>query len=166
MKGGIRYIKLVPTSLLELGKNMQFARLYSSAVDINLGVLCAQVITLSNKKSQAKYPAKIRRIKYRDADTAKLYIFLANDFNSPAPTIAILYKNRWQVELFFRWIKQHLKIKSFWGTGENAVKTQIWITLSACLLMTIVKKTLKVKLNLYQMLQIIAVSLFDKKPLL
>jgi len=145
--------------------NMKFTRLYSGIVTKSVGVLCDQVIMLRDRKSKAKYPGKMRRIKYRDANTNKVYIFLTNDFNSPALTIAILYKNRWQVELFFRWIKQHLKIKSFWGTSPNAVKTQICIALCAYLLMALIKKKLNVTLDLYQILQITSVSLFDKKPL-
>jgi len=145
--------------------NMRFTRLYSNAVAKNLGVLCDQVIMLSDQKSRAKYGDKLRRIKYRDEETNIVYLFLTNDFNCPAPTIAVLYKNRWQVELFFRWIKQHLKIKSFWGTSPNAVKTQICIALCTYLLMALIKKNLKIELNLYQILQITSVSLFDKKPL-
>ncbi len=146
-------------------RNMKFKRLYSSDVYKSLGVLCDQIITLGDKKSRRKYPDKMRRIKYRDEETNIVYVFLTNDFNSTALTIAILYKNRWQVELFFKWIKQHLKIKSFWGTSENAVKTQICIALCSYLLMALIKKNLNIELDLYRMLQITSVSLFDKKPL-
>jgi hypothetical protein len=145
--------------------NMKFKRLYSNTVDKSLGVLCDQIIILGDKKSYGKYPDKMRRIKYRDEETKIVYTFLTNDFNVTALTIAILYKNRWQVELFFRWIKQHLKIKTFWGTSENAVKTQICIALCSYLLMALIKKKLNIELNLYTILQITSVSLFDKKPL-
>lgn len=145
--------------------NMKFKRLYSRGVDKSSGVLCDQTITLSERKSREKYPDKMRRVKYRDTETGIVYVFLTNDFTSTALTIAALYKNRWQVELFFRWIKQHLKLKSFWGTSENAVKTQICIALCAYLLMALIKKNLKIELDLYRILQITSVSLFDKKPL-
>jgi IS4 transposase len=145
--------------------NMKAHRLYSNKVDKDAGLLCDQVIVLTDKKSKSKYSDKMRRIKYRDKETSIVYVFLTNDFNSSPYTITTLYKNRWQVELFFRWIKQHLKIKSFWGTSENAVKTQICIALCSYLLMAIIKKKLKIKLDLYKMLQIVSVSLLDKKPL-
>jgi hypothetical protein len=146
--------------------NMKARRLYSGKVDKDTGLLCDQVIVLTGKKSKFDYPSKIRRIKYRDKETNIVYIFLTNDFNCTALTIAVLYKHRWQVELFFRWIKQHLKIKSFWGTSENAVKTQICIALCAYLLMAIIKKKLKIELDLYRILQITSMSILDKKPLL
>jgi len=145
--------------------NMQHRRVYSSPVDKSTGLLCDQVIVLTGKKSASLYPDKMRRIKYRDSETGIVYVFLTNDFNTDALTITMLYKHRWQIEIFFRWIKQHLKIKSFWGTSENAVKTQICIALYAYLLMAIIKKRLKIGLDLYKMLQIVSVSLLDKKPL-
>lgn len=146
-------------------QNMKVRRLYSSPVDKKTGLLCDQVILLTGKHSVPRYPDKMRRIKYRDPETKVLYLFVTNDFNSSALTIAALYKYRWQIELFFRWIKQHLKIKSFWGTSANAVKTQICIVICAYMLMALVKKQLNIKLDLYKMLQITSVSLFDKKPL-
>jgi IS4 transposase len=145
--------------------NMKVRRVYSGRVHKETGLLYDQVVVLSEKKSVHRYPDKMRRIKYRDAETDVVYIFLTNDFNSDALVIATLYKYRWQVELFFKWIKQHLKIKSFWGTSANAVKTQICIALCAYLLMAIIKKRLRIELDLYRMLQITSVSLLDKKPL-
>jgi hypothetical protein len=145
--------------------NMKARRLYSNPVCKETGVLCDQIVVLSDKKSVRRYPDKLRRIKYKDAETDIVYVFVTNDFTSKALVIAALYKNRWQVELFFKWIKQHLKIKSFWGTSANAVKTQICIALCAYLLMAIIKKQLHVDLDLYRMLQITSLSLLDKKPL-
>jgi len=145
--------------------NMKARRLYSSHIDKTTGLLCDQIIVPTGKNSAPRYPDKMRRIKYRDHETGVLYVFITNDFNRNALTIATLYKYRWQVELFFRWIKQHLKIKSFWGTSANAVKTQICIVLCAYVLMALIKKQLKIKLDLYRMLQITSVSLLDKKPL-
>lgn len=146
-------------------QNMKVTRLYSSAIDKETGLLCDQIVVLSGKQSAPRYPDKMRRIKYRDRETGVVYVFITNDFNSNAMVIATLYKYRWQIELFFKWIKQHLKIKSFWGTSANAVKTQICIALCAYLLMVIVKKKLKIKLDIYKILQITSVSLLDKKPL-
>jgi hypothetical protein len=123
---------------------------------------CDQVIKLTGYKSQKSYPDKLRRITYYNAEKAKTYIFLTNNFQVDALIIAELYKNRWQIELFFKWIKQHLKIKKFWGESENAVKTQIWIAVCAYLIVAIFKKQLKTDLSLYNILQILSVSLFDK----
>ena len=145
--------------------NMRVRRLYSRVVQKETGLVCDQIVVLTAVRSIPRYPDKMRRIKYRDLETGVLYVFITNDFNSSAVTIATLYKYRWQIELFFRWIKQHLKIKSFWGTSANAVKTQICIAICAYLLMAIVKKRLAIKIDLYRMLQITSVSLFDKKPL-
>ncbi len=146
-------------------ENMKVRRLYSNPVDKKTGVLYDQIVVMSDKKSARRYPDKLRRIKYRDEETSIVYVFVTNDFESSALKIATLYKYRWQVELFFKWIKQHLKVKSFWGTSANAVKTQICIALCAYLLMAIIKKRLRVELDLYKMLQITSVSLLDKKPL-
>lgn len=145
--------------------NSGIRRLYSNSVDKSSGLRCDQVVVLSAQKSFARYPDKLRRIKYVDPDTNNSYVFLTNDFNTNALTIALLYKHRWQIELFFRWIKQHLKIKSFWGITANALKTQICIALCAYLLVAIVRKKLGIKRNLYEILQILSVSLLDKKPL-
>lgn len=145
--------------------NMKYRRVYSTSVDKSTGVHCDQIIMLSEKKSILRYPAKMRKIKYRDSETGIVYTFLTNDCNSSALTIAALYKHRWQIELFFKWVKQHLKIISFWGTNSNAVKTQICIALCSYLLMAIIKKKLNLGLDLYRILQITSISLFDKKPL-
>ncbi|MFT4762621.1 MAG: transposase [Paraglaciecola sp.] len=143
-------------------KNLTFRRIYSNNVDKRTGLRCDQVIKLTGYKSQKSYPDKLRRIKYYNAEKAKTYIFLTNNFQVDALIIAELYKNRWQIELFFKWIKQHLKIKKFWGESENAVKTQIWIAVCAYLIVAIFKKQLKTDLSLYNILQILSVSLFDK----
>lgn len=146
-------------------ENMKARRLYSRKIDKTTGLLCDQVVVLVDKKSSRRYPGKIRRIKYRDFETAIVYTFVTNDFVSNAILIARIYKYRWQIELFFRWTKQHLKIKTFWGTSANAVKTQLCIAICSYLLLAIVKKQLGIELDLYRMLQITSVSLFDKKPL-
>lgn len=145
--------------------NMLHRRLYSNVVDKSSGVICDQTITLTAIRSKERYPNKIRRVKYRDKETQIVYTFLTNDFNSNAFIIATLYKHRWHIELFFKWIKQHLKIQSFWGTSSNAVKTQICIALCAYLIMALIKKRLDLKMDLYRILQITSLSLLDKKPL-
>ncbi len=145
--------------------NMQVRRLYSHAIDKTTGLLCDQVVVLKDRKSVLRYPGKLRRIKYRDVETSVVYVFVTNDFTSDARTIARVYKYRWQIELFFRWTKQHLKIKNFWGTSANAVKTQLCIAICSYLLLAIVKKRLCLELDLYRMLQITSVSLLDKKRL-
>ena len=145
--------------------NMKVRRLYSSRVDKKTGLLCDQIVVLAGSKSFLRYPDKMRRIKYRDKETEIVYVFITNDFHSDALMIANLYKYRWQIELFFKWIKQHLKIKAFWGTSANAVKTQICIAICSYLLIALVKKQHGIKLDLYRILQITSVSLLDKKPL-
>jgi transposase len=145
--------------------NFSFERLYSKPVDKSLGLQCDQVIRLSGYQTSKKYPELLRRIKYTDNETGKRYVFLTNDFNIDSKTIADLYKYRWQIELFFKWIKQHLRIKTFWGQSENAVKTQICIAICIYLIVAILKKRLGIERNLYEMLQILNVSLFDKTPL-
>ena len=145
--------------------NMLFKRRYSNPVDATAGVLCDQIIFLTGKGTRGKYPDTLRRIKYRDAETGHVYVFLTNNVSASASSIALLYKNRWQIELFFKWIKQHLKIKTFWGQSENAVKTQICIALCAYLIVAILKKRLGIQRNLYEILQILSVSLFDKSGL-
>ena len=144
--------------------NFSFKRLYSNPVDKNKGIICDQVIRLRSYQPAKEYPEKLRRIKYYDPETDHTYVFLTNDFNLPAETVALLYKYRWQIELFFKWVKQHLSIESFWGRSENAVKTQICIALCAYLLVAILKKKLNIKRNSYEILQILSVSLFDKTP--
>ena len=145
-------------------KNTRMQRRYSRVIDQRTGVICDQVVVLTGAGTPEKYPDTLRRIKYRDPD-GRLYVFLTNNICASAASIALLYKNRWQIELFFKWIKQHLKIKTFWGHSENAVKTQICIALSTYLIVAILKKKLGLKRNLYEILQILSVSLFDKSGL-
>ncbi len=145
--------------------NLAFKRIYSSKVDKNLGLRCDQTIKLTGYKSAKAYPEKLRRVKYYDKEQGKTYVFLTNNFEITAMQVALLYKHRWKIELFFKWIKQHLKIKKFWGESENAVKTQIWIAVCTYLMVAIIKKELKIDRNLYEILQIISVSIFDKSQL-
>ncbi|MEI6422687.1 MAG: IS4 family transposase [Lentisphaerota bacterium] len=146
--------------------NMHFDRISSQSVDKNIGVMCDQIIRLSGFYTSQDYPDRLRRIKYYDTETDKTLVFITNNFLLPSLTIAKLYKCRWQVELFFKWIKQHLRIKSFYGTSTNAVKTQIWIALSIYLIVAIIKKRLKLEASLYTILQILSVSLFEKTHIL
>jgi transposase len=146
-------------------KNNKFRRIYSHTVDRADGLRCDQTIMLVTPKSLAGYPEKLRRVKYFDAERGKQLVFLTNNFVLPALTIAKLYKCRWQIELFFKWIKQHLRIKAFYGTSVNAVKTQIWIAVSTYVLVAIIRKRLHLELNLYTILQILSVTLFEKVPL-
>ena len=146
--------------------NFDFKRLYSQPIDKTTGVRFDQIGITAGYYSQEHYPEKIRRIGYFDAENKKRFIFLTNNMNLPADVIAGLYKLRWQVELFFKWIKQHLKIKAFYGTSENAVKTQIWIAISVYVLIAIIKKRLNLKLSLYTILQILSIALFEKMPIL
>ena len=120
---------------------------------------------MTTYKSRKDYPKKLRRIKYFDKEQAKTYVFLTNNFQITALEVAQLYKHRWKIELFFKWIKQHLKIKTFWGETENAVKTQIWIAICTYLTVAILKKELKIERNIYEILQILSISVFDKTPL-
>ena len=147
-------------------RNLQFKRLYSHIIDKKTGIQCDQIIVFKGFYAKQDYPEKLRRIRYFDAEKNKRLVFLTNNFTLPALTIAELYRCRWQVELFFKWIKQHLRIKSFYGTSKNAVKTQIWIAISVYVLVAIVKKELKIDLSLYTILQILSVSLFEKIPIL
>ncbi|MBA2702982.1 MAG: IS4 family transposase [Blastocatellia bacterium] len=147
-------------------KNFNFKRLYSQPVDKQSGVLGDQIVTLRGFYSHQDYPDKLRRIVYRDPETNKRLVFLTNNFTLPALVIAQLYRSRWQVELFFKWIKQHLRIKKFYGTSVNALKTQIWIAISVYLLVAIVKKQLSLDGSLYRILQILSVTLFEKTPIL
>jgi hypothetical protein len=146
--------------------NFVFKRLYSQPVDKSTGVRADQIIMVTGFYTLMDYPEKLRRIRYYDVETKKLFIFLTNNFALPAIVIAKLYKCRWQVELFFKWIKQHLRIKAFYGTSENALKTQIWIAISVYVLVAIVKKRLKLDRSLYTILQILSVTLFEKTPIL
>ncbi len=144
--------------------NMQFNRVYSHEIDKKLGILCDQTIRLSGVSTSKDYPDTLRRIKYHDEESNRSFVFITNNFVVPSLTVAQLYKSRWQVELFFKWIKQHLRIKAFYGTSVNAVKTQIWIALCTYLLVSIVKKRLRLQASLYTILQILSVSLFEKVP--
>jgi len=141
-------------------------RLYSRPVDKTTGLRCDQTVVLTGPLSKEKYPDKLRRIRFFDAETSNTYVFLTNNFQLPALTIAELYRHRWRVELFFKWIKQHLRIKAFFGTSENAVKTQVWIAISIYVLVAIIKKELKLDHSLYTILQIFSVTLFEKTPIL
>jgi len=145
--------------------NFQFKRIYSRKVDKSTGLRCDQTIRLTGTKSFQYYPEKLRRISYVDKETLNRYVFLTNNFVLSALVIAILYKCRWNVELFFKWIKQHLRIKKFYGNSSNAVKTQIWIAISTYVMVAILKKQLKSELSLYTILQILSVNLFQKDPL-
>ena len=145
--------------------NLLFRRVYSRAVDTSTGLRCDQSIVLTAPKAGKDYPQHLRRIKFYDAEHDKHLVFLTNNFDLPALTIAQLYRCRWQVELFFKWIKQHLRIKRFYGTTENAVKTQIWIAISVYVLVAIVKKRLNTEASLYKILQILSLTLFEKTPL-
>jgi hypothetical protein len=142
--------------------NLQFRRIYSHAVDKSTGLRCDQIIKLTGFYPAKDYPDKIRRIQYFDEESKRYFYFLTNNFIQPAFLITKLYKCRWQIELFFKWIKQHLRIKSFYGTSENAVKTQIWIAVSIYVLVAIVKKQLKINISLYTFLQILSLSMFEK----
>ena len=146
--------------------NFRFTRLYSHSCDKLSGVQCDQTIIPTNFYARKDYPSKLRRIRYFDSEAGKRLVFLTNNFSLSAKTIADLYKCRWQIELFFKWIKQHLRIKAFFGTSENAVKTQIWIAISVYVLVAIVKKELKLDMSLYTILQILSVTLFEKMPIL
>ncbi len=145
-------------------RNLTFKRLYSHPVDKTTGLKCDQTISLTNPKSSLAYPDKLRRIKFYSEAKGKTYVFLTNNFELDALTITLLYKNRWQIELFFKWIKQHLKIKKFWGQSENAVKTQIWIAVCTYLIVAFIKRQLNSDRSLYEILQILSVSAFDKTP--
>ena len=145
--------------------NMNFHRIYSAKSDRSTGVICDQTIELDGFYTKQDYPAKLRRVRFKDPETGKTLVFLTNQMTFPAATICALYKNRWHVELFFKWIKQHLRIKCFFGTSENAVKTQIWIAVSVYVLIAIVKKRLNLDASLYTLLQILSVTLFEKMPL-
>ena len=151
--------------LLRAKSNTRFRRLYSHAVDRSSGLICDQTIMLTGVHSATHYPEKLRRIKYHDAEQDRTLVFLTNQVSLPPLTIAELYRSRWQIELFFRWIKQHLRIKAFYGTSENAVKSQIWIAVSVYVLIAIIKKRLRLEPNLYTILQILSLTVFEKTPL-
>ena len=144
--------------------NMSYRRVYSHEKDTDAGVLYDQSVKLDTYYASRDYPVKIRRIKYRDGDTGKTLIFLTNNFELKANDVAQLYKNRWKIELFFKWINQHLKIKSFWGLSENAVKSQIWIAISIYVLVAIAKKRFMLKQSLYEILKVLSISILERVP--
>jgi hypothetical protein len=146
--------------------NLKCRRVYSSPTDRSTGIICDQSVLLTSARSAKVYPEKLRRVKYYDSGTDKTLVFLTNNFALPALTIAQLYRSRWQVELFFKWIKQNLRIKSFYGTSENAVKAQIWIAISVYVLVAIMKKRLKIEASLYTILQVLSVTMFERITLL
>ncbi len=145
--------------------NTDLRRVYSAPSERTQGILCDQTVALSGFYSRKHYPHHLRRIRFKDPDTQQTLIFLTNLFGPPAKTICELYKARWQVELFFKWIKQHLRIKSFYGTSVNAVKSQIWVAVSVYVLIAILKKRLSLEASLYTLLQVFSVTLFEKMPL-
>lgn len=145
--------------------NMNYRRLYSHPKDMDKGIIYDQTILLNNHYAAKYYPEKIRRIKFKDEETGMILIFLTNNSYLTATDIALLYKYRWDIEMFFKWIKQHLKIKSFWGYSENALKTQVWIAVSIYVLVAIAKKKFMLKQTLYEILQILSISIFEKVPI-
>jgi hypothetical protein len=147
-------------------KRFDCRRLYSQTVDKKTGLQCDQIVSLNNPVPKRGYPERLRRVRYYDVASKKRLVFLTNNFLLPALTITQLYRCRWQVELFFRWIKQHLRIKAFYGTSENAVRTQVWIAISVYVLVAIVKKRLNLERSLHSILQILSVSLFEKTSIL
>jgi len=146
--------------------NLCFKRIYSHTIDKSSGLRCDQTIALSNYYAHHDYPEKLRRVKYYDSEHERQLVFLSNIFTLSALQIAELYRHRWRIEIFFRWIKQNLRIKSFYGTSPNAVKTQIWIAISVYILIAIIKKRLKIDVSLYTFLQILSVNIFEKVPIL
>ena len=146
-------------------RGIRFRRLVSQPVDFSTGLISDHIVGLATREARRDYPDRLRRVRYVDPDTKKRLVFLTNNFTLPAFAITQLYKSRWHVELFFKWIKQHLRIKAFYGTSENAVKMQIWIALSVYVLVAIVKKRLALDVSLYKLLQILSVTLFEKTPI-
>jgi len=146
-------------------ENMNCRRVKSNPSDKGNGVLCDQYVLLNNYYAAIDYPERIRRIKFYDDESGKTFVFLTNNFHLKATEVAQLYKHRWKIELFFKWIKQHLKIKSFWGQSENAVKTQVWIAVSIYVLVAIAKKKFMLKQSLYEILQVLSISIFEKMPI-
>jgi IS4 transposase len=146
--------------------NVLLQRRYSHPVNKDSGVRSDQTVVFASLESASVNPDVLRKVAYVDAETGKRLVFLSNNFALPAATIAAIYKQRWQVELFFKWIKQHLRIKAFYGTSENAVRTQIWIAVSVYVLVAIVRKRLGIEVSLYQILQVLSLTLFEKTPIL
>ena len=147
-------------------ENVQLQRRYSHRVEPDSGVRSDQTVVLATAASYRNYPAPLRRIRYFDTDQRRFLVFLTNNFELPALTVAQLYRARWQVELFFKWIKQHLRIKAFFGTSENAVRAQIWIAIAVYVLVAIVRKELRLTASLYQILQVVSVTIFEREPIL
>jgi len=170
-KGYIDYTRLYAIEqakayfVIRAKENFAFKRVYSNPVNKKRGVICDQMVNLTGYYAAKNYPDKIRRIKYHDNEKAKTFIFLTNNHKLAAVTIAALYKERWKIELFFRWMKQHLRIKSFYGTTSNAVCTQVWIAISIYLIVAIMKKKMHMEKSIYTILQILSVSLFEKMPI-
>ena len=145
--------------------NVDAHRVYSAPADRGAGVICDQTIAMDGYLTQRNYPTHLRRVRFKDPETGKTLVFLTNQTTLPALTICALYKSRWQVELFFKWIKQHLRIKQFYCISENAVKTQIWIAVSVYVLIAIVRKRLRLEVSLYTLLQVFSVTVFEKMPI-
>jgi transposase len=152
--------------IIRMKKNIKFKRIYSFNIDKTTGVRCDQIIKITSEYARPRYPKQLRRIKYYDQVTNKYLTFATNNTDLEASTICHLYRYRWQIELFFKWIKQHLRIKAFFGRSENAIKTQIWIAVSTYVLVAIIKKELNIRCSLHTMLQIFSISIFDKVPIL
>ncbi len=163
--GSTRWIRREEFFVTRAKRNLDARRLYSAPVNRDTGLICDQTIVLNGFYASKDYPGHLRRIRYRDPETGKTLVFLTNQFALPALTICALYRCRWQVELFFKWIKQHLRIKRFYGTSENAVRTQIWIAISVYVLVAIIKKQLRLDVTLHTLLQILSLTLFEKLPL-
>jgi Transposase DDE domain/Domain of unknown function (DUF4372) len=153
------------TFVIRAKKNLKVRRLYSRPVDRTTGLICDQIVVPAVPLSAKRYPKQLRRIAYRDAISGRRFVFMTNDFTLPAFTITRLYKSRWRIELFFKWIKQHLRIKAFYGRSLNAVQTQIWIAICTYVLVAIVRKRLGIRRNLYTLLQVLSVSAFEKTSL-
>ena len=160
-----RFTESLAFFVIRAKRNLDYARRSHRRVDKSTGLRSDQTIVLQGAKTSLQYPVPLRRISYHDADTDKRFVFLTNNFHLPALTIPQLYKCRWQVELFFKWIKQHLRIKTFYGTSPNAVRTQVWISISVYVLVAILKKELKLDRSLSEILQILSITLFEKSPL-
>lgn len=162
----LRFLHLAGAFFVTRAKaNLAFHRVYSDKADRAAGIVCDQTIALDGANTRHDYPEHLRRVRFKAPDTGKTLVFLTNQMTLPSATICALYKNRWQVELFFKWIKQHLRIKRFFGTSENAVKTQIWIAVAVYVLVAIVRKRLQIEASLYTLLQILSVTLFEKMAL-
>ena len=146
-------------------KNLKAQRRYSRKVDKTTGLVCDKTVTLTGFYSQQGFPAPLRRVRFTDPETGKRLVFLTNNFALPALTITELYRQRWQIELFFKWIKQHLRIKVFLGESENAVKSQIWIAVSVYVLVAIIRKRLSLTASLYEILQILSLTMFERMPI-